>query len=92
MRYVIFFSVVSFLLGTDISVFAQSIQQKPMVGKISNLSMASEAGNICRVKLSEIRVSGISSNGKEIPFKKSDNFIEFNTRPGQTYIFKFSSK
>ena len=89
MRYVIFFSVVSFLLGTDISVFAQSIQQKPMVGKISNLSMASEAGNICRVKLSEVRVSGISSNGKEIPFKKSDNYIEFNTRPGQTYIFKF---
>lgn len=31
MRYVIFFSVVSFLLGTDISLSAQSIQQKPMV-------------------------------------------------------------
>jgi alpha-L-fucosidase 2 len=50
-------------------------------GKISNLSVASEAGNICRVKIPEIRVSQISSNGKEIPFTPYDNYIEFKTRP-----------
>lgn len=61
-------------------------------GKISNLSMVSEAGSNCRVKLPELRVFRISSNGKQIPFRESENYIEFNTRPGQTYIFKFSAR
>ena len=61
-------------------------------GKIFDFSVTSEAGNICRVKIPEIRVSQICSNGKEIPFSQSEKTIEFNTKLAQTYIFKFSAK
>lgn len=58
-------------------------------GKVKDLVITSEAGNTCRIKLPGVRDLKITSHGRNIPFKELENFIEFKTIPGETYVFNF---
>lgn len=56
-------------------------------GKISFILIKSLAGRMCRVEIPDgVDASVIQSdNGKKIKFKKTDNFIEFKTKPNVMY-------
>jgi alpha-L-fucosidase 2 len=57
--------------------------------KVSTLSVVSNNGNICKIKLNHVKVTGITSAGKNVAFTRlKNNVIKFNTSKNKNYSLK----